>query len=145
MTLVKWNSDKRRWVHDWNGVPEAVARLHGYRGGLVAEPVLIAPQFRVSPASILAAVEAAIAPAVRRLAADRLKGQRARRRVYFAAYYAIHRGRIAARRKAQRDAARAAYHGSAITSLRLITGYDSNAQTASERPICPANVITTKE
>jgi hypothetical protein len=99
---VKWDAIERRWRFDWNGVSEAEARKHGF----IALPRAYAarvPQFVVSPASILAAVEKAIAPAVRRLNADRLKRERARRKAYFAGWYAINRERVAARRKAQRE------------------------------------------
>lgn len=99
---VKWSARARRWVFDWNGVSEAEARKHGF----IALPrayVPRVPQFVVSPASILAAVEKAIAPAVRRLKADRLKRERTRRRIYFASWYAANRERVAARRKAQRE------------------------------------------
>jgi hypothetical protein len=103
---VKWSSERRRWVFDWNGIALEEARKHGYRPRLVADPVTPAAQFRVPVASILAAVEKAIAPAVRRLKADRLKRERARRRDYFARWYALNRLDLAARRKLKRQATR---------------------------------------
>ena len=84
------------------GVPEDVAKKHGF----IALPRPYAPprpQFVVSPEAILAAVERALAPAVRRLKAARLKRERARRKAYFAKWYAINRMAVAARRKAQRQ------------------------------------------
>jgi hypothetical protein len=102
---VKWDGVARQWRFDWNGVSEFEARKHGF----VALPrayVPRAPQFVVSPASILAAVEKAIAPAVRRLKAARLNRERARRKAYFAAWYSRNRGKVAARRRLKREAAR---------------------------------------
>jgi hypothetical protein len=102
---VKWDAIERRWRFDWNGVSEAEARKHGF----IALPrayVPRAPQFVVSPAAILAAVEAAIVPAVRRLEEARQKREQTKRKLYFAAWYSVNRGKVAARRKAQREAAR---------------------------------------
>ena len=100
---VKWDAIERRWRFDWNGVSEAEARKHGFTA-LPRAYVPRVPQLVVSPASILAAVEKAIAPAVRRLKADRLKRERARRRDYFARWYALNRLDLAARRKLKREA-----------------------------------------
>jgi hypothetical protein len=86
---VKWSAEKRRWQFDWDGVSEEIARRHGYRGRAWAEPATAAPQFVVPPASILAAVEKAIAPAVRRLEEARKKRERAKRANYYAGWYSI--------------------------------------------------------
>jgi hypothetical protein len=118
---VKYRCDLRRWVFDRDGVSEAVAAEHGYRGNPWREPdrrrqrqlerdiartaVELERQRQKHLAALAAAAETAAALKAEKAAASRERA-RIKRKIYFAAYYALNRERIAARRKAQRQAAR---------------------------------------
>jgi hypothetical protein len=121
---VKWDAPRRRWVFAWNGIPEAeAAAKHGYRP--LPRPVTSPPPppdhsvnsdiwrnrsayaraLRDRKAAATWAAKRKVREAVAKRAAS-LERARVRRKHYFAAWYAINRGNVAARRKAQREAAR---------------------------------------
>jgi hypothetical protein len=108
---VKYDCQKRRWQFDCDGVSELEAAKHGYR------PLLppVAPLPRVDPAYARAVRDKAAAATWARKRAAREKAAkkaaakeraRVRRKAYFAAWYKINQDKVAARRKAQREAAR---------------------------------------
>jgi hypothetical protein len=108
---VKYDCRRRRWQFDWNGIPEAEAAKRGYRP--LPRPVPAAP--RLDPAYARAVWDKAAAATWEAMRAVKAKAakkaasrerQRIRRRHYFAGWYAINRGKVAARRKVQRQARR---------------------------------------
>jgi hypothetical protein len=112
---VKWRPDLRQWVFDWNGIPEAEARQHGYLGlPRAAQPVHVVIFTRAIARGMLAAMDLTLAQIAEKAAleAERKAAATERRRahckIYFAAWYSINRGKVAARRRAQREAAKVA-------------------------------------
>jgi hypothetical protein len=85
---VKYDCASRRWVHDWAGVPEDVARRHGYRG--LPRPVAPVPRPRWRRPTVRLVHDGRAAAA--KAKAERAAASRARQRAYQARYYATHRG-----------------------------------------------------
>jgi hypothetical protein len=108
---VKWSGEKRRWQFDCAGVSELEAAKHGYRP--LPRPVAPLPRVDRAYARLRAEAKAAATWAAKRAVkakaqrkAAAIERARARQKAYFARWYAINRGKVAARRKAQRQAKR---------------------------------------
>jgi hypothetical protein len=112
MVRVKWRPDLGIWVFDWDGVSELEARRHGFRGlprparvHTLLDDAADERRHEARMAKLTDKEAAKIAEKAARQAAAR-DWRRARSKIYFAAYYTRNRERIAARRKAQRQASR---------------------------------------